>query len=70
MEKTYKGLNNALITARNIIRENRGVSWESLCDIFSKDVFIEPYYFEVAYIVMAGRTSLRFEEEGETNEDI
>ena len=59
MTKTYEGLSNALKTASNIIMANSELSWEELCCIFCTDVFIEPYYFDVIDILVAGRQSKR-----------
>ena len=59
MTKTYEGLSNALKTASNIIMANSELSWEELCGIFCTDVFIEPYYFDVIDILVAGRKSKR-----------
>ena len=59
MTKTYEGLSKALKTASNIIMANSELSWEELCGIFCTDVFIEPYYFDVIDILVAGRQSKR-----------
>ena len=61
MTKTYDGLANALVTAENIIEENLGIAWKSLLNILAKDPIIEPYYFEIVFIIIAGRNNLRFE---------
>ena len=64
MRKSYKGLVNAMRTSQHIIESNIGLDWESLCHIFINDPIIEPYYFEVTDLLHAGRTSLRFEDNG------
>lgn len=61
MERTYQGLFNALKTAENIIEENVCISWKDLVNILRNNPIIEPYYFEVVFIIIAGRNSLRFE---------
>ena len=61
MTKTYDGIVDALITAENIIENNLGKSWKDLVIIFHNDPIIEPYYFEVVFIILAGRNSLRFD---------
>lgn len=61
MTKTYDGLANALITAENIIEENVAIGWKDLVNILQNDPIIEPYYFEVIFIIIGGRNSLRFE---------
>ena len=69
MTKTYEGLANALVTAENIIEENLGIAWEVLLNILANDPIIEPYYFEVVFIIIAGRNNLRFESMGENKHD-
>lgn len=61
MIKTYRGLNNALQTAENIIQANLGLKWNELLTIFSNDPIIEPYYSEVTDIIIYARVSLRYE---------
>ena len=61
MNKSYRGLNNALRTAENIIESNLGLKWNEFLIIFSNDPIIEPYYVEVTDIIMSARNSLRFE---------
>lgn len=61
MRKSYKGLREALETAENIIIENRGLEWYELVDIFRQDPIIQPYYFDVCDILLAGRETLRCE---------
>ena len=61
MIKSYRGLNNALKTAKNIIQANLGLKWGDLLTIFSNDPIIEPYYIEVTDIIIYARNSLRFE---------
>ena len=70
MTKTYCGLANALVTAENIIEENLGISWKSLLNILVKDPIIEPYYFEIVFIIIAGRNNLRFERMGANEDEI
>lgn len=61
MRKSYKGLCEALETARNIITQNLGVKWDDFVVIFKDDPIIYPYYFEVCEILLAGRNSFRYE---------
>ena len=61
MRKSYKGLSNALKTAENIIKSNKGIKWNELVNIFINDPFITDYYWEVIDILLSGRNSLRFE---------
>ena len=63
MRKSYKGLCEALKTAENIINKNLGLDWNEFVDIFRNDPIIEPYYFEVSDILLAGRNTLRWENE-------
>lgn len=60
MRKSYKGLSNALKTAENIIKSNKGIKWNELVNIFINDPFITDYW-EVIDILLSGRNSLRFE---------
>ena len=69
MTKTYEGLVNALRTSENIIQANKGIEWKKLHNILLKDPIIEPYYFDVLFIILAGRDSLRFESMGENKHD-
>ena len=59
--KTYEGLASALITAENIIESNLAIGLKGLVNILQNDPIIEPYYFEVVFVIIAGRNSLRFE---------
>ena len=61
MRKSYKGLCEALETAKNIINQNLGLEWSGFVDIFKDDPIIQPYYFDVCEILLAGRTTLRWE---------
>ena len=61
MRKSYKGLFEALKTAENIINQNLGLKWDDFLDIFENDPIIEPYYFDVCDILLAGRETLRWE---------
>lgn len=61
MRKSYKGLCEALKTAENIINQNLGLEWDNFVDIFHNDPIIEPYYFVVCDILIAGRNTLRWE---------
>ena len=63
MRKSYKGLCKALKTAENIIIQNLGLEWDDFVDIFKDDQIIYPYYFEVCEILLAGRNTLRYENE-------
>ena len=63
MRKSYKGLFEALKTAENIINQNLGLEWVYFLDIFKNDPIIEPYYFVVCDILIAGRNSCRWENE-------
>ena len=63
MRKSYKGLFEALKTAENIINQNLGLEWYYFLDIFKNDPIIEPYYFVVCDILIAGRNSYRWENE-------
>ena len=63
MRKSYKGLCEALKTAENIINQNLGLEWDNFVDIFHNDPIIQPYYFDVCDILLAGRESLRWENE-------
>ena len=63
MRKSYKGLFEALKTAENIINQNLGLEWDYFLNIFKNDPIIEPYYFEVSDTLIAGRNSLRWENE-------
>ena len=63
MRKSYKCLCEALKTAENIINQNLGLEWDNFIDIFRNDPIIQPYYFEVCDILLAGRNSLRCENE-------
>ena len=62
MIKSYKGLCEALNTAENIINQNLGLEWDEFIDIFHNDPIIQPYYFDVCGILLAGRNTLRWEE--------
>ena len=61
MRKSYKGLCEALETANNIIIQNLGLDWDEFVDIFHNDPIIQPYYFDVCDILLAGRNTLRYE---------
>ena len=61
MRKSYKGLYEALKTAENIINQNLGLEWDTFVDIFHNDPIIQPYYFDVCDILLAGRNTLRWE---------
>ena len=61
MRKSYKGLCEALKTAENIINKNLGLEWGYFLNIFKNDPIIEPYYYDVCDILLAGRNSLRYE---------
>lgn len=61
MRKSYKGLCDALKTAENIIIQNLGLDWSDFVDIFKNDPIIQPYYFDVCDILLAGRNTVRFE---------
>ena len=61
--KSYKGLCEALKTAENIVNQNLGLEWDNFLDIFRNDPIIQPYYFDVCDILLAGRNSLRWENE-------
>ena len=61
MRKNYKGLCEALKTAENIINQNLGLDWDNFLIIFKDDPIIDPYYFEVCDILLAGRNTLRWE---------
>ena len=61
MRKSYKGLCEALKTARNIVNKNLGLEWANFLDIFYNDPIIQPYYFDVCDILLAGRNTLRWE---------
>jgi len=61
MRKSYKGLCEALKTAENIVNQNLGLDWDNFLDIFENDPIIQPYYFEVCDILLAGREILRWE---------
>ena len=63
MRKNYKGLCEALKTAENIINQNLGLEWDEFIDIFQNDPIIQPYYFVVCDILLAGRNTLRWENE-------
>ena len=63
MRKSYKGLCEALKTAENIINQNLGLEWGEFLDIFEDDPIIQPYYFDVCDILLAGRETLRWENE-------
>lgn len=63
MRKSYKGLCEALNTAENIIYQNLGLEFDEVIDIFYNDPIIQPYYFDVCDILLAGINSLRFENE-------
>lgn len=63
MIKSYKGLCEALKTAENIINKNLGLEWDEFIDIFNNDPIIQPYYFDVCDILLAGRNTLRWENE-------
>lgn len=63
MRKSYKGLCEALNTAENIIYQNLGLEFDEVIDIFYNDPIIQPYCFDVCDILLAGRDSLRFENE-------
>ena len=63
MRKSYKGLCDALNTAENIINQNLGLEWDYFIDIFRNDPIIQPYYFDVFDILLAGRNTLRWENE-------
>ena len=61
MRKSYKGLCEALKTAENIVNQNLGLEWDNFLDIFENDPIIQPYYFDVCDILLAGRNMLRWE---------
>lgn len=61
MRKSYKGLCEALKTAENIINQNLGLKWDDFLNIFENDPIIQPYYFDVCDILLAGRETLRWE---------
>ena len=61
MRKSYKGLYDALKTANNIIIQNIGLDWSEFVDIFKYDPIIQPYFYDVCDILLAGRNSLRYE---------
>lgn len=61
MKKSYKGLCDALKTAENIINQNLGLEWDEFTFIFHNDPIIQPYYFDVCDILLAGRNTLRWE---------
>ena len=61
MRKSYKGLCEALKTAENIINQNLGLDWDYFLNIFEYDPIIQPYYFDVCDILLAGRNTLRYE---------
>ena len=61
MRKSYKCLCEALKTAENIINQNLGLDWDDFLNIFKNDPIIDPYYFEVCDILLAGRETLRWE---------
>ena len=63
MRKSYKGLCEALKTAENIVNQDLGLEWDNFLDIFRNDPIIQPYYFDVCDILLAGRNSLRWENE-------
>ena len=63
MRKSYEGLCEALNTAKNIINQNVGLKWSDFVDIFENDPIIQPYYFDICDILLAGRNSLRWENE-------
>lgn len=63
MRKSYKGLCEALKTAENIVNQNLGLEWDNFVDIFCKDPIIEPYYCDICDILLAGRNTLRWENE-------
>lgn len=63
MRKSYKGLYDALKTAENIINQNLGLEWDDFLIIFNNDPIIQPYYFDVCDILLAGRNTLRWENE-------
>ena len=63
MRKSYKGLYDALKTAENIINQNLGLEWDDFLNIFKDDPIISPYYFNVCDILLAGRNTLRWENE-------
>ena len=63
MRKSYKGLCDALKTAENIINKNLGLEWDDFLKIFENDPIIQPYYFDVCDTLLAGRNSLRWENE-------
>ena len=61
MRKSYKGLCEALKTANNIIIQNLGLDWGEFLNIFKYDPIIQPYFYDVCDILLAGRNSLRYE---------
>ena len=61
MRKSYKGLCEALNTAENIIDQNPGLKWIEFVNIFECDPIIQPYFFNVCDILLAGRNTLRWE---------
>ena len=63
MRKSYKRIYDALKTAENIINQNLGVEWDDFLIIFEDDPIISPYYFDVCDILLAGRNTLRWENE-------
>ena len=63
MRKSYKCLCEALKTAEHIVNQNLGLECDNFIDIFRNDPIIQPYYFEVCDILLAGRNSLRWENE-------
>ena len=63
MRKSYKVLYDVLKTAENIINQNLGLDWDDFLIIFEDDPIISPYYFDVCDILLAGRNTLRWENE-------